>query len=220
MSLAFAKDRELICSSRAVQDLRNAPQSLTASRKRSNTEAELSPSHRFKLRGIYSQDSPAQAEARRLRTAIQRRHRTERRAGREVSQTPTLSQILEPSPFDQQDDQQHSGHQQGSQQQGGQQYGAHQTDQQQGHLPAIRLGTPLASLEQQGVQHQGRLPPIRLGPAPQQRQQRQPHHPDIDTEIRDFTQVQDPSFTRVLDANPLSAQDEQLLQGILASLRS
>ena len=85
---------KLIYSSRAVQTLRHSQQSPKDSRKRSNTEAGLSPSHHFRHRGIYSQDSPAQTEARRLQTAIQRRHRTERRAGREVSQTPALSQLL------------------------------------------------------------------------------------------------------------------------------
>jgi hypothetical protein len=72
----------------AVQSLQRAQQSPKDSKKRSNSEAGLSPSHRFRPRGIYSQDAPAQAEARRLQTAFQRR------AGREVSQTPALSQLL------------------------------------------------------------------------------------------------------------------------------
>jgi hypothetical protein len=96
-----------------MEIIQRAQQSPVASRKRSNTEAELSPSHHFRPHSIFSQDSPTQAEARRLQTAIQHRHRTERRAGRDVSQTPTFSQLLEPSPFDHQDDQQQGGQQQG-----------------------------------------------------------------------------------------------------------
>jgi hypothetical protein len=70
------------------------------------------------------------------------------------------------------------------------------------------------------------LPPIQLGPAPQPCQQRQPsqprqpNHPDINTEIRNFTQVQDPPFTGDFDAKPVSAEDEKLLREFWQALEA
>ncbi|KAF5711868.1 ATP-dependent DNA helicase PIF1 [Fusarium mundagurra] len=50
----------------------------------------------FFRRGKRSQDTEEEASARAERVFIQRRHRTERRAGQEPSPTPTMSQLLNP----------------------------------------------------------------------------------------------------------------------------
>jgi hypothetical protein len=208
---------KLIYSSRAAQSLRSAQQSPKASRKRSNTESGLSPSRRFKFRGIYSQDSPTQAEARRLKITIQRRHRAERRAGREVSQTPTLSQLLEPSPFEQpsgqQDDQQHG--EQSELSPFTQLSGLPQLEQQQSQPPLIQLGTPLTSQESSAsMGYQVTFE------AHQPRQPHQLHEPIVNPGVRDFAQAQDPPFTRDLGTKPIGAEDEKLLQEFWEALEA